>query len=172
MKSNMAATILAFEPDEIEMAAMLWRPYWIFIKTSNTKNVCIYIIDQHVKFRGNIPQFKCCPFHHPIITNRANWITTSKKMARNIFWFVRPYGFQKCIVLDFSVFILKEYVRTLTSMATSHSEQFFCALWWIAFWALHGLVHTVLTGGTSFTNLPQVMFTVIWGNAQGIWPLR
>ena len=29
-----------------------------FMKTSNTKNVCIYMIDQPEKFRVNIPQFK------------------------------------------------------------------------------------------------------------------
>ena len=39
-----------------------------FMESSNTKNVCIYIIDQPVKFRGIISQFKILPYSPPIIT--------------------------------------------------------------------------------------------------------
>ena len=33
-----------------------------FMETCNTKNVHMYVIDQPVKFRGNIPQFKFLPY--------------------------------------------------------------------------------------------------------------
>ena len=42
-----------------------------FMETCNTKNVHMYTIDQPVKFRGNIPQFKILPYSPPIKTNRA-----------------------------------------------------------------------------------------------------
>ena len=43
-----------------------------FMKTSNTNNVCLYIIDQPVKFRGNIPQFKILPYSPPLLLIGAN----------------------------------------------------------------------------------------------------
>ena len=57
---NMAAISISSGSNANIVAAIL-----DFMKTSNTKNVCIYIIDQHVKFRGNIPQFKTLPFSPP-----------------------------------------------------------------------------------------------------------
>ena len=42
-----------------------------FMETCNTKNVHMYTIDQPVKFRGNIPQFKMLPYSPPIKTNRG-----------------------------------------------------------------------------------------------------
>ena len=42
-----------------------------FMETCNTKNVHMYTIDQPVKFRENIPQFKILPCSPPIKTNRG-----------------------------------------------------------------------------------------------------
>ena len=38
------------------------------METFNKKNVHMYTIDQPVKFRGNIPQFKILPYSPPIKT--------------------------------------------------------------------------------------------------------
>ena len=46
-RHNMAAISISSGSNANIVAAIL-----DFMKTSNTKNVCIYIIDQHVKFHG------------------------------------------------------------------------------------------------------------------------
>ena len=63
-----------------------------FMETCNTKNVHMYTIDQPVKFRGNIPQFKIFPYSRPIKTNRRPYWNFSEQIDRVVHIGCDPTG--------------------------------------------------------------------------------